>query len=72
MKSKNKRIYSVKWVLLFALLMPERGVHGEDCDTLDGVVDCWEKGLTTVPVLKTEDVNGGKDDEDVEAKIIRV
>ena len=44
---------AAKWVLLFAVLMPERGVQvqGQTCDTSGTYVDCGGKGLTAVPAF---------------------
>ena len=52
---------AAKWVLLFAVLMPERGVQvqGQVCadaaDTSDTHVDCDNKGLTAVPAFGNPD-----------------
>lgn len=49
--------FAVKWVLLFAVLMPERGVQvqGQVCaDAADKSatdVDCHNKGLAAVPAF---------------------
>lgn len=54
---------AAKWVLLFAVLMPERGVQvqGQTCtdaaDTSDTVVDCYRKGLTAVPAFINPDAD---------------
>lgn len=48
---------AAKWVLLFAVLMPERGVQvqGQTCtaaaDTSATTVYCGRKGLTAVPAF---------------------
>lgn len=48
---------AAKWVLLFAVLMPERGVQvqGQTCtdaaDKSDKYVRCNNKGLTAVPAF---------------------
>lgn len=48
---------AAKWVLLFAVLMPERGVQvqGQTCadaaDTSGAVVSCAYKKLTAVPAF---------------------
>lgn len=52
---------AAKWVLLFAVLMPERGVQvqGQTCadaaDTSDKYVWCSNKGLTAVPAFGNPD-----------------
>lgn len=59
---------AAKWVLLFAVLMPERGVQvqglfGQTCDTSGTRVDdtsgtyvsCHNQGLTAVPALINPD-----------------
>lgn len=52
---------AAKWVLLFAVLMPERGVQvqGQTCadaaDTSDTFVYCYNKGLTAVPAFINPD-----------------
>lgn len=48
---------AAKWVLLFAVLMPERGVQvqGQTCDTSRTYVYCENKGLTAVPAFGNPD-----------------
>ena len=52
---------AVQWVLLFAVLMPERGVQvqGQTCadaaDKSSTVVSCDNKGLTAVPAFGNPD-----------------
>lgn len=54
---------AAKWVLLFAVLMPERGVQvqGQTCadaaDTSDIYVQCYSKGLTAVPAFGNPDAD---------------
>lgn len=54
---------AAKWVLLFAVLMPERGVQvqGQTCadaaDTSDDAVNCAYKKLTAVPAFGNKDAD---------------